>query len=95
MMVSTWTDVYQIIAPAAGSVVFSGVILATGRAASNAKLDTWVPDSELAFTTSAGTGVPVQFELRIGGITFATRTCLFNAQYYYPETTAGPVLTCQ
>jgi hypothetical protein len=95
MMVSTWTDVYQIISPAAGPVVFPGVILATGRAASNAQFSTWVPDAEESFTTSPGTGVPVQFELRIGGITFATRTCLFNAQYYYPETTAGPVLTCQ
>lgn len=95
LMYATWIDTYQIIAPANGPVVFPGIVLATGRAASNAPYDTWVPDAEDLFTTTQGMGAPVQFELRIDGVTFAIRSCKFNAEFYYPESTANPTLTCQ
>lgn len=95
IMYATWTDTYQIIAPANGSVAFPGIVLATGRAGSNAPFATWVPDAEDAFTTTPGTGAPVQFELHIDGVTFAIQNCKFNANWYYPESTATPTLICQ
>jgi hypothetical protein len=95
MLYSPWRDVYQVVPTANGPVVFPNVIVATGRAASNAPFSTWAPDAQAAFTTAAGTGAPVEFELRVDGFTFATRSCKFNAQFYYPQSPADPTLFCQ
>jgi hypothetical protein len=94
MMYMTWTDVYQLLPQSNGSISFPGVIVATGRSGSN-DFSTWVPDAEAAFTGSPGTGAPVGFELRVDGFTLATRSCKFNAQLYYPQSSADPTLFCQ
>ncbi len=93
----------MVLFPGGGALLASGpmrrrlpnVIVATGRAASNAPFSTWAPDAQAAFTTAAGTGAPVEFELRVDGFTFATRSCKFNAQFYYPQSPADPTLFCQ
>lgn len=93
-MHSTWRDVYQVVPPTNGPVVFPNVIVATGRAAANTHFSTWAPDAETAFSSPVGTGAPVEFELRIDGITFAARSCKFNARFY-PQSPAPPILFCQ
>jgi hypothetical protein len=92
---ATWRDVYQVVPSTNGPVVFPNVIVATGRAGTNAPFATWAPDAEIAFTTASGTGAPVEFELRIDGFTVASRSCKFNAQLYYPQSPANPILVCQ
>jgi hypothetical protein len=94
MFYAMWKDVYQVVPTVNGPVVFANVIVATGRAGSNASPLTWAPDAQAAFTTAQGTGAPVEFELRVDGFTFATRMCKFNARSY-PQTPAEPILYCQ
>ena len=94
MFYAIWKDVYQVVPTMNGPVVFSNVIVATGRAGSNTSPLTWVPDAQAAYTTAQGTGAPVEFELRVDGFTFATRTCKFNARSY-PQSPAEPILFCQ
>jgi hypothetical protein len=94
VLYSAWRDVYQVVPSTNGPVVFPNVIVATGRAGTNTHFSTWGPDAEAAFTTAAGTGAPVEFELRIDGITFAARSCKFNARFY-PQSPAPPTLFCQ
>jgi len=95
VMYSRWTDVYQVLPQNNEPISFPGVIVATGIAAKDAPSSTWVPDAESAFTTRGpGSGYPVVFELRVEGFTFATRSCKFNAQLYYPQSSADPTLFC-
>lgn len=94
-MYSAWRDVYQVVPATNGPVVFPNVIVATGRAGSPTHFSTWAPDAEAAFTTAVGTGAPVEFELRVDGFTFATRSCKFNAQFFSSRPSANPTLFCQ
>ena len=94
VLYATVKDVYQVVPPANGPVVFQDVIVATGRAGSNTLSSTWGPDANAAFTTAIGTGAPVEFELRVDGFTFARRSCRFNAQHF-PQNPANPIIFCQ
>jgi hypothetical protein len=95
VLYSPWRDVYQVVPPTNGPVVFPNVIIATGRAGSNTHFSTWAPDAEVAFSTAIGTGAPVEFELRVDGFTFATRSCKFNAQSFASHPSLKPILFCQ
>jgi hypothetical protein len=95
VLYSPWRDVYQVVPPTNGPVVFPSVIIATGRAGWNTHFSTWAPDAEVAFSSPIGTGAPVEFELRVDGFTFATRSCKFNAQSFASHPSLKPILFCQ
>ena len=83
----TWTDVYQQHAASNGPLAFPSVIVATGRGTTSAAL------VHQAFSFSSpptGPGAATVFELRVNGITLATRTCRF-----YGRHPRNPELHCQ
>ena len=86
----TWTDVYETIATAKGSVIFPQVIVATGRVPSSPPLagTSWIEVVAKEITRQP-VGTPVEFELQVDGITLATRNCLFKA-----HGVGTPALTC-
>jgi hypothetical protein len=79
----TWTDVYQMVAPTSGLVTFPGVIVATGRVPLSPPPvnSTWEAEVAKRLTGAPGAGAPLDLELRVEGITVATRSMRFNAQF--------------
>jgi hypothetical protein len=87
----TWTDVYQMVPQTFGPVTFPGVIVATGHVPTRppAPGTSWPAEVAKMFTSSSGQGAPTEFELRVEGVTVATRSCQFQGRF--PGT---PALSC-
>jgi hypothetical protein len=79
----TWTDVYQQVAPGDGPLTFPGVIVATGRVPTSPPPanSSWGAEVAKRLTGTAGRGAALDLELRVGGLTVATRSMRFNALY--------------
>jgi hypothetical protein len=91
VLYAAWKDVYQVVPPSNGPVVFPNVIVATGRAGSNTPFLTW--HRTLRRRSRPLQELEVEFELRVDGFTFATRRsmALLFALYELPELRPVPV----
>lgn len=87
----TWTDVYQMVPQTNGPVTFPGVIVATGHVPTTpaAPGTSWPAEVAKRFTSSSGQGAPTEFELRVDGVTVATRSCQFQGRF-----PGAPELSC-
>ena len=87
----TWTDVYQVVPQAGGAVSLPGVIVATGRVPTTppAPGTSWPAEVAKRFTSSSGQGAPTEFELRVDGVTVASRQCQFQGRF-----PGSPALSC-
>jgi len=83
----TWTDLYRQVPSTNGPLTFPGVIVATGTPPAEAgpvNDPLWEQEAAKDFIPNSPSdrGAPIEFELRVNGITQAFRSCEYLVHGY-------------